>query len=472
MSKSKKRKQSATPRFEMQVETREEAREAILSITIDETSVEEAMRRAARKLSRQMNIPGFRKGHAPYNIILRQVGEAALREEAADLLLEEVFPLALEQAGIEPYRQAKLLSMELSPLQVRIAVPLEPTVEVGDFRALRVPYEPPTVDEEEVDAEVEKLRDEMLTYVPVERPAQEGDRLLASRFVLRGAETFEAGEEEPFPILLDRQLIGDEMTEALIGIEAGESRSFTATLPDREELFGSFAGQQVEVEITVEAVEEGQKPAIDEAFANAAGYETVEQMREAIRERMLAERLKESEEAYARAVEDALLEQAEVRYPAALLDETIDSIIAGVKADVEKSLPWSDFLRLTGKTEESYREELKENTDRLIRRDLVFQAVAEALKLEPDGDELMAYIKEHYPDSLKEGQLVIDEERLGQAMAALLYDKAREAMLAIARGQWQEEPAEGEAGDEAVSTGAEEEETLPEEHSSEEEETA
>ncbi len=406
MSKSKKK---FIPTIQVQSDIDEEAREATLTVTVDESSVQEAMRLAARQLSKKMNIPGFRKGRAPYSVVRRMVGEDYLREESVEVLLDAAFPLALEQSGIEPYRQASLKDFSTDPMVFSFSVPLEPQVEVGDVLALRVPYEAPTVSEEEIDAVIEQKREEMGSYEEVERPAREGDLIAASPLVLKEVEGEKEhplhGEEEPFLFLLNDDIFGPAFKEAVVGIEKSETRTFTFTLPEDEERFGPLAGKEVEITLTVQTISEPLIPPVDEAFANAAGYESLEAMREAIREELLASKQREVDQAYARQVMDALLAQSVVRYPEALRDEIVDILINDLKQRIGQAMRWEDFLRLSGKDEAAYREELAEEADRIARESLVLSEVQRILDLPEE-------------------------------------ESVSEALLTIARGEWKPEEAE------------------------------
>ncbi len=447
MSKSKK---SFQPSFSVQTEIHDEEREAHLTIEVEEGSVQEAMRLAARRLSRQLNIPGFRKGRAPYSVVLRWVGEAPLLDEAVDLLLDALLAPALEKAGVEPYRQPRLLSMETEPkMRFSIAVPLAPTVEIGDIREFRLPYEAPTVTDEEVEEALEKERQAASYEEPVDRPAEDGDVILASHFVLReeGKTVFEpTAGGEPFSLLLDADVLGERWVEALRGITAGESRAFHVTLPEKAELYGDLAGQEVDGEITVQEVRARRLPPLDDAFANTLGYESMEQMRQAVRERLLQEKLQEAEKAYAKAVEEAVIERAEVRYPKALLDEVVEDMLAALKQDVGRIMPWEDFLRLSGKREEEQREELEGEADYIIRRDLVYDEIAQQLNLQFDEAALKAKLA---TIAAERDPVVVTERDVEQAIADQLLSRAKEALVAIARGTWQEPETEPPASEEA-----------------------
>ena len=147
-----------------------------LTVEVEPESLESAKHRAARQIAKKTKIPGFRPGKAPYPVIVRQIGEAAILEEAIDLLVQDVYPKAIDEAGIHPYGPGKLENVaSMEPPKFEFVIPLEAEVELGDFHSIRRTYEPAPVTEKQVDDVVEDLRDRQAILEPVTRPAQEGD---------------------------------------------------------------------------------------------------------------------------------------------------------------------------------------------------------------------------------------------------------------------------------------------------------
>ena len=119
-----------------------------LNVEIDADPYEKAKHQAARKIAKKVKIPGFRPGKAPYNVILRHVGEGAIVEDAVDILIEDIYPKILDEAEIQPYGPGSLQNIEsLDPPTFKFLVPLAPEVELGDYKVLEIPYEMPEVDE-------------------------------------------------------------------------------------------------------------------------------------------------------------------------------------------------------------------------------------------------------------------------------------------------------------------------------------
>ncbi len=153
-------------------------RDLRLTVEIPEERVQQEMRRVAREISAQVTIPGFRKGKAPYSVVLQQYGEKRLREHVAEDLSREFYQAALQQEKITPYGPASLEDIQLSPMRLTFTLPLPPIVRLGDYRSLRVEFPSVEVKEEEIQDILEDIRKENAVSEPVEgRGAQPGDLL-------------------------------------------------------------------------------------------------------------------------------------------------------------------------------------------------------------------------------------------------------------------------------------------------------
>jgi len=146
-----------------------------LTVEVEEERVRPALQAAARRLAKKYPIAGFRPGKAPYETILRHFGEGAIYEAAIEELGQKVYEEALEQEKIEPYAPGQLADMQLKPMVLKFTVPLRPEVELGDYRALRVPYTPSSIADAAVEEALERLRQHHAIIEPVEREAAMGD---------------------------------------------------------------------------------------------------------------------------------------------------------------------------------------------------------------------------------------------------------------------------------------------------------
>lgn len=366
--------------------------EALLTIDVDEKATQDALRKAARQISREIRIPGFRKGKAPYHVVVNMVGEEALRQEAVEVLIDKIYPQALEQAEIDPYAPGDLEDLDMGTMHFVIRVPLMPVVDLGDYEALRMEPSEPEVTQEELDAALEEVRQEAAVLTLVERPAELGDQVVLSH--LEGTVDGEVIlHDHDVEIVLDKEtpFLSADFVEALVGMGEEEEKSFTITLPEdlsEEEL----QGEEANFEVTVAEVYERLVPELDDALASTVGnFETFEELEEVVREDLREHKAEHAREDYLSALVDALVEGAEeVSFPPIMVEEEIDALVEQAQADAERrfKVQWEDFLRLQGMTEEDLREQFRPQAEERLERGLVLSEFARATGVEVSDEEV------------------------------------------------------------------------------------
>jgi len=336
-------------------------REVTLTIEPDAERVQRAMRDAARHISRYRPVPGFRPGKAPYAMVERIFGRDVILSEALNGMADSLYRDAIREAGIEPYQRGQLEVESQDPLILRLSVPLAPEVKLGNVDELHVEPEPEvSVSEAQIDEEIERLRRAHAEYETVERGAQRGDQVEAA---ISGTADGEQIIDRPSATIdLDDELQPPGFGEALAGLAAGETRSFSLTYPEDFE-DESLAGKKVDFEVTVTTVRKRTLPEVDDDLAKMVGdYDTLGELREALGEQLKARlqnaaRLREAEAAI-----DALVAASQVAFPEAALQQAIDDIIATQRSRLQQiGFTWENYLRMMGKTEQELREEVRPN---------------------------------------------------------------------------------------------------------------
>jgi len=373
-----------------------ENRQLRLSIELDEEQTQQAMRRAARQIARQVNIPGFRKGKAPYNLIVQRYGEDTVRQEAAEMLAEEVYRQALEQQEIIPYDAGVLQDVSLNPIAFEFAVPLQPTVDLGDYRSYRLKPRKVRVYKKEVQEALEEIREQNALLELVDRPAAMDDGV-AMNLAARSAEGEEFLQADDAHMLLEAESTDPApgFSEAVVGMEAGEERTFTLTLPDdfpREELRGE------EAEFTVEMVEvyKSTLPELDDDLARTVGnFETLKELEDQIKAQLRQKAQSEADSEYTNQVMEAILEQAQVEYPPVMLEEELDELVEDVEQVVQRKarLSLEDYLRIQNQSLEDLREELEPQAAARLKRALILGEIVRQEELDVDQEEVGAQIE-------------------------------------------------------------------------------
>ena len=151
---------------------------ARFTVTLEPSQLEKAKQQSARKLSQKYNIPGFRKGKAPYNIVLRFFGEASILEDAIEILGNDVYKQALDESGIAPYAPGQLENFEAEPEpKFTFIVPMQPTVDLGNYRSVRMEYTEPVVEDTQVDKAMRQLQEDQALYEESTKPVEYGQPL-------------------------------------------------------------------------------------------------------------------------------------------------------------------------------------------------------------------------------------------------------------------------------------------------------
>jgi trigger factor len=396
---------------------------ARLTVEVEVDQLEKAMRAAASRLGRRVNIPGFRKGKAPYQVLVNYLGQGNILEEAVETLGNEVYKNALGQAELEPYGPGSLENFELEPQPTfTFIVPLAPTTDLGDYRAIRLPYEAPVVDDEAVAQAMETLRRQRALIEESHQPVAAGNQVMIkvraellpedSDSEAAEAEEAEAGEEAPAPanrVLIDRDDVPVTLTDegemmpgfsdALVGATVGEQRVFDLTYPDDAEKYPEMHGRVVRFDVTVNKVETVTLPELTDDFAARAteGEETplsLLELRVRQRENLQQAADDQAKAEYATAVLEQLTSQAQVAYPEALLNDQIDHMLQHVDNDLrQRGLTLQDYMRISGKTLDDVRAEQREAAEQSIRRSLVLHELEHAERIEATEQDIDAEIE-------------------------------------------------------------------------------
>jgi trigger factor len=431
-------------------------REVSLTIEVEEERVSRARQRVARQVSRDVNIPGFRKGRAPYDVIVQRLGERVVREELVGFLAEDVYREALEQAEIVPYGPGTLMETQFEPLVLTFSVPLAPEVELGEYTAYRRPFDDAEVTEEAVTQALEAIREQNAILAPVDRPAALGD-VLGAQLIGRASDGSLIVDEEEASVFLDPD--GDEpipgFITALVGIQQDEERAFTLPLPDDAGLEEAQGGD-AEFTAVVKSVHERIVPELDDDLARTVGnYDTLEELTNDIRQRIWEREQASAESEYADRVLQDVIDQATVSWPAAMLEEGIDDAVKAYERQIERSehMLLDDYLRIQGKTTAELREELRPEVEESTKRSLVLWEIVEQESLSVSEEELdkqIAESTEAYGDRADEVRAGLEAPAArSELRTRLLANRAVQRLVAIARG----EPGEpSEVGDEPAGT--------------------
>ena len=433
-------------------------RQLAVTIVVAPDRVERELRKAAAKVGSQYRIPGFRKGKAPYNIIVQQFGLPNLYNEFVEDLGQELFQEAIQQEGIEPFAQSALEDIQLEPLTYKLLVPLDPEILLGDYRSLRMEEIKPSVDDAEVERRLDAYREQYAGWQDVERASAYGDMLTIDvKSVIIPAEGEESGEEVVVLNESDWDVTPDlenpmeppGFDEQLIGLAAGDTHEFVLGWPAEGQSI--YAGKQARFVVTVKTVQAYEKPELNDDLAKLVGpdYETVEDLKNSIRESVETGEKNRIENEFVTQVLDAVVEMSTLNYPPVVIEDQID----GMLEDTEQRLrqlridSLDTFLRQTNQSREEYRERLRPEATKIARRNLVISEIVKSEAIRISDEEIEARIMamvggggEDADEAQRESAAALANMlRQGggrnMIVSQLLTEKAINYLVAIARGE-------------------------------------
>jgi trigger factor len=395
--------------------------------------VERRIQQAARALGREMRIPGFRKGKVPPPVVIRRLGRDAVLDEALRSSLGSWYVDAIDVAGIDPVGEPDLdvgdLPEEGKPLSFSIEIGVRPRAELGDYKGLEVGRREPAADDAAVDAELDRLRERFATLDTVERAAQSGDHVVIDYVGKLDGEPFPGGEGRDQLIELGSGRLIPGFEEQLVGARAGEERKLNVTFP--EDYAEPLAGQDATFEVKVSEVKAKRLPDLDDDFASeAAGLDTLQELRDDIAERLRQAEEHEIEHEFERAVVDAAVAASRIEVPHQLvharahemLEETLNALgRQGISKDV--------YLQITGKTEEEIAQEAEPEAEQALRRDAVIAAVVEAETIEPSDEDVLEAVRPSAERAKTKPEKLLEQLRSSGRLGRLRQDiAARQAV--------------------------------------------
>ncbi len=400
--------------------------------------VEKQLAQTARRLARDTRVPGFRKGKVPPPVFIRRVGREYVLDETIRSAIGTWYADALGEARIVPIGEPKLdlgdPPPQGEPLAFSFEIGVRPTARLGDYKGLEVGRREAEVDDERVAHELEHLREHAARLETAERAAREGDVVVVDYTGSIDGVPFDGGTGHDQLIELGGGRLIPGFEEQLVGASAGDEPTIDVTFPDD---YGAehLAGRPAQFAISVKEVRERVLPELDdELAAEAAGFDTLEELREDVRRRLSEQEERAVEAEFREAVLDAAVDNAVVTVPEALVEaravELWDQMLHSLS---HRGLTKEAYLQISGRTETEILDEAKPDAARALEREAVLAAVVEAERIEPTDEELAEALA---PTAAREGQQpakLLEQVRKAGSLDALRDDVAtRKAMDLLA----------------------------------------
>ncbi len=454
-----------------------ENHQAQLTVEIEAQQLEAAKKKAARKISREVQIRGFRKGKAPYRLVAQYVGEAAILEEAVEILSGDLYPKALEESQSQPYGPGSVADFKLEPVPTMVfTVPLQPEVELNNYQDVRVDFEAPVVEDEVIEEMLQKMRfdelevlDDQLAvaelgsrvhlliesnFLDGEEPddeeieldgedsdasdkdasdkgeadeADEGesaddlwDKDDDKPYVPRKGETFVYEENKEVILDPDDDPILEGFVAAIVGAELDSDIEFELTVP-ADDADKTRANRRIGFLVAVNKIESIRIPELDDAFAESVSKNLGEEamgldsLRAVIRADLEREALQEAKSEYSQKVMDKIIAGAEIHYPEMMQAHRVQELISEFTQRLKRQqLSLKDYFRFSGDTMESLQQQYQEPAAASLKQSLVFGELVSEEEVETTTEQVDLWL-----------DLLISRIAGGEALFSQMYDRMK-----------------------------------------------
>ena len=297
---------------------------AKLTVEVPFEELKPRLDKAYKPIDQQINVPGFRRGKVPPAVIDRQVGRGAVLDQAINEVVPQKYVEALQANALQPLAQPEVEVTRIDDneaIEFTAEVDVRPEITVPDWHGLSAEVDDVTVSDDDVNEQVEALRERFGTLNDVDRPAAEDDFVTIDLVATRDGEPVEGAEVSGMSYRVGRGGMLEGLDQALVGMSAGDDKTFSSQL-----VGGDLVGQDVEVQVTVSQVQEQELPAYDDEFAQLASeFDTAEELTEDVRTRLGNGKRLEQAAAARDAVLEVLLDQVEVPLPETMVTDELNA---------------------------------------------------------------------------------------------------------------------------------------------------
>jgi len=441
-----------------------------LVVEVEPATMEKYKKRAATKISSRGNIPGFRPGKAPYAIVVRTYGEAAIAEQAIDLFIDAEYSNILKEADVNPGASGSLENIEsMDPPKFLFRVPLAPEIDLGDYHSIRMDYGWQAPDQAAVDAAVEDLRQMYASTETVERAIELGDYVLldvkseTAEVNRTGFATFVRKEDR------DTEWPYNGFAKELVGLKSGESKTIEHTFPEDWEL-EDLRGKTASIEATIKTVRGVTLPDLNDDFAKTTGAgETLDQLMEAVKKDVETRSQNDFDDKYFVDLIEKIKEGAAIKYHEHTLEHEGEHVLQDLSNRLaQQNMDLDTYFKVRNTTREEFiANEVNPVAKKRLERGLILDEIVRKEKIQIDDEAL----NEEYTSALnnlvmqgvdlskigggRKGQKQLSEAIAMDAASRVMTRKALDMIKSIATGNYKP-VEEAKAEESATAEGAEE----------------
>ncbi|MBU3213854.1 trigger factor [Clostridium estertheticum] len=370
-----------------------------LEITVEAERFNKSLKKSSAKNSKSMNIPGFRKGKAPMNIIKKMYGENVFFEDAINFCCDDTYPEALKEHDINPLDYPKIDIIQIGEGKEFIytaSVEVAPEVKLGEYKGLEAKKVEYNVSDDEIESQLKGMQEKNARIEDkIDGTVAMGDIAIIDFKGFIEETAFEGGEGKDFELEIGSGSFIDTFEEQLVGLKAGDAKEVKVNFPEaygREDL----NGKQAIFNVTVKSMKAKELPAIDDEFAKEISeFDTLEELRNDIKNALEKSGKDREKKEFEEAVIDAACANVEMDIPEIMVKRETDVMLKDLEMKLkQQGLDLESYYQYTNNTEEKVRAFMKESAEKRVKTDLVITEIAKKEKVEASDEEMLAKAKE------------------------------------------------------------------------------
>ena len=365
----------------------------LLEVEVEQEMLDQALDKAYRKIVKQVNIPGFRKGKAPKAMVERYVGKETLFGEAAEMVVPDAYMQALKETETEPIDQPKIDIVQGEagkPLIFKATVEVKPEVTLGEYKGVEVTRPTTDISDEEVQKELERLQSRHAKLITVEDgEVQQDDTTLIDFTGYVDGEAFEGGTAENYSLNIGSGTFIPGFEEQIIGVKVGEEKDVNVTFPE-EYHAENLAGKPATFKVKVNEIKRKELAELDDEFAkDVSEFDTLDELRNDIRNKLKEAAETKAKSSVENGTVDAVVANATVEIPAVMVEYKVEEMMNNVGQRLaQQGINLDQYFQYTNSSMDDMRERMKPDAEKTVRNELVLDAIAKAENITASEEEI------------------------------------------------------------------------------------
>ena len=414
---------------------------AKLTIEVPAEKFEEAVQHSYNKNKGKFNIPGFRKGKAPFNMIKKMYGVGVFYEDAVDEVIDASYPDAAKESGLDIVSRPSISIEEIEEGKAFVytaVVAVKPEVTLGEYKGVEVQKTKSEVTEEDIETEIKRAREKNSRLITVEdRGIEDGDQVTIDFDGSVDGKRFEGGKAEDYPLTIGSHTFIDNFEEQLIGKTTGEECEVNVTFP-AEYHVEELKNKPAVFKVKVKEIQRKELPEANDDFASeVSDFDTMEEYKKDLTEKLQAEKIEAAKTADEDKVVAKVIENATMEIPDQMVEERVNGMVNDYARRLEsQGISFKQYVEITGMTAEKIGEQMKPQAIKRIQTRLVLEAVVKAENIQADDaavEEQFDKMAEDFKMDKEQIKGMFGEEQIAQLKEDLAVQKAIDFLVAEAK---------------------------------------